>query len=488
MPTVTLLLLGGSLVCGVAFFVLRLPASCSVSGGLTKFGDITLEYNSSQHTGISPLCGCYAEMEADKWRGITFVARNMTIERKGDLPSTEYIITGAVPEEIKWYDSLYKLEATIFEIAIPIEEVFDPAVLIAGHFPPNYKVSVLADSKAERYINLITTESINVSLLGDVPISAWIPAKESRVSIKYEKGMFPSSSARLSITETYKNWAKRFKDEPSGGETIAKGDYPIGDFLGPNVVFWSSAYDSTIVTESGFTARPSTKQANQQLVRAILVTKPPFSARVACMPVSGSTAENYANEAAAGKAWPWIRHLDTIGQVEVTVMDPERESESFQAIYKKMQEKDTVWIDNIQTTLGPIGDKKHEKIKMEFRYPPIPPKTGLNIFGSMSYLNLTSALGKLMFKDRSLEIPVGGNLEFTGIQGLEVEGRTILVPVKADAGGAAFRMRSASRITVNGVTQNTLGANIGIKTSYEYVILILSAVSAFGVLISIART
>jgi hypothetical protein len=135
------------MACIVFFLFLRRGSPSPARVNLSEFGDISFEYDSPQGTGISPLCGCVSDLEADEWRGLTFVAQNLELHRSGGLPLTEYFITGAVPNHIKWRPSLYQLQCNIYEIALPLGEAFDPAMLVHKPLPASY--TVIAERKSD---------------------------------------------------------------------------------------------------------------------------------------------------------------------------------------------------------------------------------------------------------------------------------------------------------------------------------------------------
>ena len=77
------------------FLYLIQSEPAEVRAELSQLGDISFTYSGKQNSGISPLCGCYAEKPREQWRGITFPGRYINIERKGTKPLTGFMITAA---------------------------------------------------------------------------------------------------------------------------------------------------------------------------------------------------------------------------------------------------------------------------------------------------------------------------------------------------------------------------------------------------------
>jgi hypothetical protein len=122
------------------------PADIGVQ--LSEVGNVEFSYSGYQTSGISPLCGCYSEQSWDTWRGVTFPARYLQINREGksDYPFTSYIMTAATPHQIRWYPSIFRLQATAYTFSLPINESFDPRMFLNEQipkFPESYKIVAL---------------------------------------------------------------------------------------------------------------------------------------------------------------------------------------------------------------------------------------------------------------------------------------------------------------------------------------------------------
>ena len=266
------------------FWYLGHPATSSVRGTLTQFGDIHLRYDTAQATTYSPLCGCAADMEAANWKGLTVLTQRATIETKGTLPFTEYWISGAMPKAVEWAPSSFaKMQGIVYIFSLSKAERFDPDYLIDRNFPSTYRI-VSQETFEEGFATLITKERINVALLGDKPLACWIPAKGSDVSIANKREMFPGSVGRFQIKEGFKSWDEEtLETSYRENQEHKPADYPLGDFLGPNVLVWSEDQSAIITTESGSLVEPSVPNGEWMIV-ALLIEKPPFAARIVAMP------------------------------------------------------------------------------------------------------------------------------------------------------------------------------------------------------------
>lgn len=68
---------------------------------------------------------------------------------------------------------------------------------------------------------------------------------------------------------------------------------------------------------------------------------------------------------------------------------------------------------------------------MTFRYPPIPPNRGFNIFGPISSMKFSRAVGSLALGSRQVDIKVPSLLDFQDIQSLNIEKEGVLtVPIQ----------------------------------------------------------
>lgn len=487
-PKLFLWLFFGTFLCVVILVSSGVAVPSPVRGKLTKFGEISLNYNTSQASGISPLCGCAAELEAEKWRGITFFGRGIHLRRSGGCAFTNYLLSGAYPAQIVWnppnYADSFLAEGTVWVFSIPDDVQFDPQALKTT-VPSNYRVIRRVEFDGEKYFSFVTRDGINIRLLGQTPLIAWIPAKGSDVSIKTKKGMFPASPTSLELVEHYHRWDRDPSDDADKGHKQEHVDYPLGDFLGPDVVIWTED-PNAFVTASKNIWFSGLEQENHRVVIAALISRPPWSVRISCIPVDEAWIDKYSEVLPHLGGRVISRKLDQAGQVELT-LDSVANSDEFQNAYRLMTEHQFVWVNDLGGEVKDRGVNFGQRFNFEFRYPPIPAKDGINIFGPVHSLRFSAAEGRLLARNQRVDIDVNSYVGFEGMRGLTFEGGLISIPVKTDSASADFHVRSVKRLEVNGETENTVRKLLGMSTAAEQVIIFAALVQAVCAVLALRR-
>lgn len=120
---------------------------------------------------------------------------------------------------------------------------------------------------------------------------------------------------------------------------------------------------------------------------------------------------------------------------------------------------------------------------MEFRYPPIPPFKGFNIFGAISNLTFPAATGTISIGSRTTEVKLPSLIDFRDIQSLDIKDiakRNIPIPVQLDSaeGYAKIQLKATSQIFLNGESLNKLADEYKINSDYiPYISLVISVLS-----------
>jgi len=369
---------------------------------LSTTSQIHLAYSGSlQEDGISPVCGCLNEVDPNEWWGISGLARNTILERVGGGPYTKYSLFGPGPSEIRFAPDVFKTSARIFIIKHSFaHEGFDPRLLFSGKLPEGYQVVTMEDVE-EPFISIISKSHIHVDLLSKFPAFAMLPLEASDVSIEREVGMYADAPSRLRLTERYSSWphkfAKRSKD-------YRIEEFPSVDFVGPDIVFWTdSDNNADIVTpRKVFHGPPPSAGA----VIGVFITKPPFATRVAIMPL---TERERDREVAAPNPKFTYPSLSDDGGVRLTVLNPADLAREYSDIRDFVRRHPVEAVTEIPLSSSeiPVEDIDHpgpvlrghvppnSKIRLEFRYPPLPPQAGLNLFGPLKTLGVSEAVGSV---------------------------------------------------------------------------------------------
>lgn len=434
------------LISFAGFFYLRQSRPIEIRAELTGLGDIEFTYSGKQNAGISPLCGCYAEQPSEAWRGITFPARYVQIQREGSKPLTGYMMTAAEPGSTQWWGSTFQLQGSVYRFAIPETEDFDPRVLLNDKFPESYRVISTRKYDQTKYFMLISSKGLNVALMGNTALGSWIPTDASQVRVEYRKeGMHLSARNIAVIEERYRNTEVNVETG-----TVPEG-VPLGDFLGPDVIFWSEDPAAVLVANEDIIELTEPPQKHEKVIQAI-ITQPSFSVRLGVDPMEQDLVDSFVRDLKDYNSLPnqerekgssvgamVIGQLDD-GKVTVSIIDPEKQSEEFDAVYGLMKENDVVQRRvNFDAMLD--GKPFKKSYMMDFRYPPIPPNRGFNIFGPISSIKFSKALGTLALGSRDIEIKVPSMLDFREIQSLDVDKGVFAVPIQLNPAEAKAKIQ-----------------------------------------------
>jgi|GEM_PF-3094033 len=378
---------------------------------LSTTGQIHLLYSGLQEDGISPVCGCPNEVDPNEWWGISGLARNVLLERIGGGPYTKYSLFGPGPSEIRFAPDVFKTSARIFIVKHSFgHEGFDARLLFSGKLPEGYKVVTMEDVE-EPFISIISKSHIHVDMLGKFPAFAMLPLEGSNVFIEREVGMYADAPSRLKLTESYRSWPHKFAHRPIDRRIE---EFPAVDFVGPDIVFWTdSDKNADIVTsQKVFHGPPPSEGA----VIGVFITKPPFATRVAIMPLTERERDREVTEPNSKFTYP---SLGDDGGVRLTILNPADVAREYSDIRDFVRGHPVTAVTEIPLSRseipvvdmdnpGPVLRGKvppNAKIRLEFRYPPLPPPAGFNVFGPLGSFGVANAVGSVSL-GHSRSIPV----------------------------------------------------------------------------------
>ncbi len=439
----------------LTFLYLMKSTPTEIRAELTGLGDIEFTYSGKQSSAISPLCGCYSELPREAWRGITFPARYLQINREGSKPLTGYMMTAAEPDNINWRSSTFQLQGTIYTFALPETDNFDPRVLLNDEFPQTYRVLNTKKYDNAHYFMIVSQQGLNIALLGDTPLGSWIPTDESKVVIKYQREGMHLNAPNVAVIE------EKYKNTEANVETVTVPNVPLGDFLGPNVIFWSEDKLAVIIARDDILQLNQSLQKGEKVIQAI-VTQPSFSVRLGVDPMEKELVDSYLEDLRNYNSLPnqerrkgssvktmVVGQLDD-GQVTVSITNPEKQSEEFDVVYNRMKENDVV-DRRIEIDADMDGKPYKKSLIMNFRYPPIPPNRGFNIFGPISSIKFSRAVGSLALGSRNVDIKVPSMLDFREIQSLDIEKGVFTVPIQLNTAEekAKIQLKATSQTYLN---------------------------------------
>jgi hypothetical protein len=456
----------------------------SFTSKLTQVGNIELSYGERQSEKVSPLCGCYDIGEWERWRGITFTSRNIEIERKGELPATGYLLFSPSPHSTTIHPDFFKMNVAYYLIEILEDEVFNPRVLLSDKLPENYNL-LKRENSDEGFVQILSRSGLRVSLLGDKPLGAWIPMENSKVSITHQLRQDISEPTATVIKEQYLASTHEELEQvwlPDGAYDQTKMAMPLGDFLGPKVVFWNEDEPTSVLASSKVLHVPE-EIAGKKLIKAIVVN-PPFAVRVVAIPFSEDAifkTRDEAPERGEGDYSPITSQgrFDN-GEANIKIYTADNQAEEFEKLYQSIKQQGTT-VSDFKTYYS----REIEGGKMVFRYPPIPPNNGFNIFGKMNKLKVDSTLGNLLVGTRSFNIEAPATLELKDIKALEIKKNGIMeIPIQIEFGDTPSRIQlnATSEVYVNDESITRRIDNN--KTLIDYIVLLGTVIGIITAIVS----
>ncbi len=473
---------------GYRFLTKSVPSDFSAK--FSQVGNIEFSYGEKQSEKISPLCGCKNVGEWENWRGITFTARDIEIHRKGDLPVTGYLIFSPYPQQTIFSPiDGFKMKTTYYLIEIDEYERFDPKFLISGKFPSNYKLIRKGEDTDEGFVQIFSEGKLNISLLGNKPLGSWIGMEKSNISINYQSGQKATEPTSAIIKEKYlKSTEKELNQvwNERGYYDQSRMAMPLGDFLGPNVVLWNEDETTTILASSGVIDTPKSKPIGKRFIKVVVVN-PPFAVRIVTFAFGKDDTSDLANDPTEKKEKKFSflgsqGRFDN-GEVSIIINNPDKQAKEFEQIYQSMKEKETT-----DSAFKTYNSNEIAGGIMTFRYPPIPPNNGFNIFGKINKLRISLALGNLLIGSRSYNIEAPADFELRDIKEMDVKNGVIEIPLQIgmDEIPSKIQLKANSEIYVNNESITRRMDNN--KTTYEYFILILTFISAIVTFLSLVAT
>lgn len=297
--------------------------------------------------------------------------------------------------------------------------------------------------------SLIEQTGLHVALLGNVPIGSWIPFPGSQVVLGSVRSPF-SENGGAHIVEHY----------PTGIGFEAKGSaakdqaYPLGDFLGPNVVLWTEDPEARM-PGTAF-AHPST----DGVVTAFAIRESAFSTRIAAVPLSQdefvARRKLDTEEPRRARGNVFFGRSDG-GTVEVSIDEP-LTTKNYERVRQSLAAHPTAEVDATMMLSADENANATEEVWTEQeRYPPMPRELGFNIFGPMSSVTFRGVRGHVSIADEAHDLSASADIDLSDVRGLRNAGDAQLVsaPLSTTDHAADLQFRAVGRVRINGVSQTT---------------------------------
>jgi hypothetical protein len=478
-----------------------------LTGRLAGVREMSFTPAVQENGGVTPVCGCF-KPHFNAWRGITFAAREAVISRHGRSPLTEWTISGAEAKEgIEPAPAAQRMAVEV--IQMDPDGHFDPAWMAHGDLGRHGRV--LSRSTFNAFMISLTTDGdLHVGLLGDVPVGAWIPLPRSEVSLTADPSPFPGTPPVPRMTETHP--ASRHMDEVRYEHNGVRGQgYPLGDFVGPNVVLWSSA---PLAQASG---RPVEKwQRGRGLVTAIRLKGSTFSTRVAAVPVTRKELVEhvpYMDAAPHGgreylfsgrpdgtemvvkvtkplgrEAYDRLRrkvlahpviHMRTFNRIGILFPKEEAQPGARLLHPTDLRSRLLNWARR-QTEARRNTVHEVVPIRERDRYPPLPSEAGFNVFGPLHEILFRGVHGHLLLADKAKNLGGSADLKLDEVSGLRNQAGEEFVPAPLTTSGesASLQFSTVGEESINGVPQTVTSYMEQNQLLFAAISFVLTAVSA----------
>jgi hypothetical protein len=445
----------------------------TVSGNLSGIRDISFIDGTHPLEGISPVCGCM-HPPVNAWRGVTFAGRQLTLARSGSAPWTEWVLSSADPGPLSPVGGQNWVQ--VDAIRLRPRGAFNPRWLLGG---VAQHAQIVGRSTFSAYdFELMTRGSLHVAMLGPVPVGAWVPFPGSRVVLSPQPSQFPQDAGVPVLTEHYPSTL---------GYDNGKGEndqaYPLGDFLGPNLVLWSDD-PSAQMPET-----PLSTPTRPGVITALLIRKSTFSMRVTVVPLTNSEFRDAGNEHAK---YPNPRQPAAFfgtsdqGEVSLTLNQP-LSAAAYGEMRQRVVAHPTTSIKALAdpdvaapygapvpapppgcfssspppTTLKtpPPADCTPTpwRYDEQERYPPLPMYAGFNVFGPLNAIVFRNVGGHLSVGDRPIDLSGAPDLALGGVNGLRNsdDQELLSAPLATSQQSAELKFRAVASVRVNGVLETS---------------------------------
>jgi len=424
------------------------PLSTDVNGHLADVREFSFVEGTQDYGGISPVCGC-KEPDLNSWRGVEFAGRRASVRLHGAFWS-QWLISAAEPSSISLTGGETLVRAKAYRVPA---KGFDPLAFArdpnkhAGH--PRSSTEISSPT-----FSMLTRGELQVALPGAIPIGAWIPFPKSRVRLTTTRSPFPEAPGRPRLIEHYPPQVGYWPDRNDTPQPKEPQVYPLGDFLGPNLVLWSDDREARVVgTRFGKAAGPGT-------VTAVVISRASFSTRIGVTPVADDFAtgsEGFSLDDPDGLAEFGFDSSGTGGTVGLTVDQP-LTPKDYERVQGLVTEEPKKWIvSDLNPEYGGNPGDEYGVLE-EHRFPPLPDHVGFNVFGPLESVRFHDITGDLTVDDEHVDLSGGADLDLNKVEVFRNSNDEELISSPLSTGEETAELDFGARgtVSVNGVAQKTV--------------------------------
>lgn len=449
------------------------PVATDVRGRLGGVHELSFLEGVQDGGGISPVCGC-AHPRLHAWRGVEFAGRQVTLRHSGS-PWTQWMLSSAEPDAVSLAGGLKVVHAKAYRVEVPGH--FDPFAFLNHRWDGAVLDSL--DVEAEK-LAMLTHKELRIGLSGPVPIGAWIPFPGSSVELTATHSPFPEVPRRPRLIEHYPRRIGFWPDGKGTEHPKERQVYPVGDFLGPNLVLWTDDPGARIVG-----TRFGTPQAGAHVVTVLVISASVFSTRIAAVPAfptQVASSQRFSLEERESYAEYVFDASGTTGAVALTVDEPLSQSD-YQSVVRRVRSDPKTWT-RIPRHPEYEGRIPERGFIQEQRFPPLPRVVGFNVFGPLRRIDFTHVHGDLTVGDDHVDLSGSADLQLNDVQAFRnsEDEQLISAPLSTTADAVDLDFEAHGAVSVDGVAQATA------RSEYEAPLRAIALViSLIGAVLGLAK-
>jgi hypothetical protein len=340
---------------------------------------------------------------------------------------------------------------------------------------------------------------MRLAMLGQVPVGAWVPFPGSTVDLASERSEFFADNLNSRIVEHYPQTVGVHARPDRKGLWISEPQlYPLGDFLGPNLVIWSEEPGARII------GTPFSLGTKPGVVTAVLIGDTNFSTRVAVAPVEFidimETLSSSIHDPRGAREDLYSQDVSG-GTISVTVEKALNEAQ-YQGLKDRVMADPVTWVpikfppeerDMKPGKFGlPPAVQATARVQrtgfQQERYPPLPRYSGLNVFGPLTQVAFRGVRGNLMIADETRPLSGSADIVLGDVTGMRDESghQLISAPLATSGKSADLQFRAVGTASVNGVSQTTMSSHLEPRLAVLGTVLTLLG-AILGIAVSLRR-
>jgi hypothetical protein len=438
------------------------PRPVPISAEIHRSGDVSFMLKGAPASATSPACGCTHSHVPGGWRGIVLPAQELEIARQTDEPesATQYDISSSGTQSIGMLPEQVGINLRMGFVAVrDRDQGRDPFKLPHGDVLLDNSEQVRAD-----WLSIITSGPLQLASNAREPVAALSPPENRWTTLSYSEDDESPSSETLSVRTAFNPSAD--KDGYSG-----QNAYPILDVLGPRIRMWApvrgvrfpmttAEYEGLLPGEAGekysLAARAWPRDSPPAAPygwspEVVIETRAPlFAARLAIRPARLNDKPRV------------LEHPAHSGGT-VTISDPHvaRNAKRLVPQFKAADRNPKFWISNmpfIPTRLSDVrrtegeepDEASYDGRNEQFEYPPTPPLSGINVFGTIADLRFSEATADMSIGTESRSLAARTPIELRNIKGTGVVGHHMIVPVRVNGQDAKIHVIGEADTRING--------------------------------------